>query len=95
MNEFIQRVNQARSSETFSDTIKAIWYLCFYMHKMYEEVDKMQNADNYKWNDMYFIDEKLVSAFEQIDSIGFENVKRDIKWLMFEDLKDAYYMNIS
>jgi len=70
-------------------------YLCFYMHKMYEEVEKMQENENYKWNDMYFIDEKLYTGFNWIKDMRVDQFIKELESLTLEQLKDEHYMNIS
>lgn len=77
------------------ETKALIAYLCFYMHKMYEEVELMQNNDNYKWDDWYFMGEKLGNALDQIKKKWIDNVIADLKKISLEDLKTEHYMNIS
>lgn len=79
---------------TIQDSKWLVGYMCFYMHKMYEEVDKMQQDENYKWNDSYFIDEKLQAILWNIQAKWIDNFIEDVKKITLEDLKDEYFMNI-
>jgi hypothetical protein len=44
---------------------------------------------------MYFIDEKMYTAFNWIKDKWIDNILEDLKQLTLEDLKNEHYMNIS
>lgn len=77
------------------DSKNLLAYLSFYMHKLYEHIDDLQKWNNPRWDEFYFIDEKLWCFIRNLKKIWIDNFEEDIKKLSFDDMKKLHYFNIS
>ena len=85
----------SRKSHTQRESLDTLSYWCFYLYKMYQHVEKMQEWKFTNEMDMYFIWEKLWYFLRRISQIWIEQFQHDMKWICLQDLVDMHYMNIA
>ncbi len=70
-------------------------YLCFYMHKMYLDIEKIQDWKTPNCDTDYYIHEKLNAFLTLLEQKGITEFRNDVAALELKDFKDLYYTNIA